>query len=126
MKRRSSANEREKKRMHLLNQSLDKLRRHMPLPYNIKDFISSSIASNNSSGEDLKLPKIETLILAKNYIQVLVSTLEDQKLWKHEELINMLSKGLRDNTVNLLKNKLMLDQELMNEIFCEENQNKKV
>lgn len=127
-KRRSNANEREKKRMHLLNQSLDKLRKIIPLPYNLKDYShhnssssSSSSISSKSADHTLKLPKIETLILAKNYIEVLSKTVESQEKWEYDELIKILAKDLRENTRNLLKSKLIIDPEILNEIIVNQH-----
>lgn len=122
-KRRSNANEREKKRMHLLNQSLDELRKRIPLPYNLKEYtqITSGSSSNSSFSSkpdhQLKLPKIETLILAKNYIAVLAKTLENQEQWEYEELVRMLGQDLRENTRNILKSKLIIDPEILDEII---------
>lgn len=53
--RRVKANDRERNRMHNLNEALDKLRKHLPM----------------SKDGDTKLTKIETLKSAREYIQSL-------------------------------------------------------
>ncbi|XP_063218719.1 neurogenin-2-like [Bacillus rossius redtenbacheri] len=55
--RRMKANDRERQRMHLLNDALDRLRRVLP-----------------TFPEDTKLTKIETLRFAHNYIFALIQT----------------------------------------------------
>lgn len=59
--RRVKANDRERNRMHNLNEALDRLRRHLPA----------------GKGEDNKMTKIETLKSAQEYIQLLSKLLQD-------------------------------------------------
>ncbi|KAH3843264.1 hypothetical protein DPMN_116776 [Dreissena polymorpha] len=67
--RRTMANDRERARMHTLNDALENLKRALP-----------------NCGEDSKLTKIETLRMASNYIFVLTETL------------NMMDRGDFDHT----------------------------
>ncbi|KAF6209545.1 hypothetical protein GE061_015293 [Apolygus lucorum] len=60
--RRSTANARERNRMHNLNAALNRLRRHLPVEVNMLG--------------KARLSKIETLKVACNYISVLSETLE--------------------------------------------------
>ncbi|MCP9262025.1 Neurogenic differentiation factor [Dirofilaria immitis] len=65
--RRSKANARERRRMHNLNEALEKLRRTLPqLP------------------DEPKLTKIETLRMANNYIYALTQILSDTQREKDE------------------------------------------
>ena len=57
--KRAAANDRERKRMHCLNQAFDELRGVVPYPLNQK-----------------KMSKFETLLMAQTYIETLVEMLE--------------------------------------------------
>ncbi|CAF1409112.1 unnamed protein product [Adineta steineri] len=73
--RRSRANDRERTRMRLLNESLEHLR--TLLPVDSVSCYSSTDSSNHGTMLEDKLTKIETLRTASEYIRVLTSLLED-------------------------------------------------
>ncbi|EAT44366.1 AAEL004252-PA [Aedes aegypti] len=104
--KRSKANQRERNRMHGLNDALDRLRRCVPLPqlFNVIVKCDQSVPQ--------KLSKIETLRLAKNYICVLSEALLRNRPFGYEELMDALSVRLSQNTCNLLRTRLQLDDEL--------------
>lgn len=78
--------ERERLRMGSITRTLNTLRKQLQI----------------SLKAELKLPKIETLKLAKNYINVLSLILSGTTLTK-EDFIALLSVKLRQNTINILK-----------------------
>lgn len=78
--------ERERLRMGSITRILNTLRKQLQI----------------SLKSELKLPKIETLKLAKNYINVLSVILSGNSLTK-EEFLALLSVKLRQNTINILK-----------------------
>lgn len=104
--KRFKANQRERNRMHGLNDALDRLRRCVPLPQ------SFNVIVKCDQTVPQKLSKIETLRLAKNYIFVLSEALRRNRLFSYEDLINALSNRLSQNTCNLLRTRLQLDDEL--------------
>ena len=85
--RRHKANARERQRMHGLNDALDNLRRRVPI-------VSDS----------QKLSKIETLRLARNYIQLLDGMLKttDHHQPSMDETANILSRGVSQATSNVI------------------------
>lgn len=78
--------ERERLRMGSITRTLDVLRKQLQLSLKV----------------ELKLPKIETLKLAKNYINVLLVILSGNNLTK-DEFITLLTVDLRQNTINILR-----------------------
>lgn len=78
--------ERERLRMGSITRTLDILRKQL----------------QHSLKAELKLPKIETLKLAKNYINVLSVILSGKTLTK-DEFLTLLSVELRQNTINILR-----------------------
>lgn len=126
--RRSKANARERNRMHQLNDAFDNLRRHIP----IIQCLSTADYNGSCGGSDeiehqyspaaaqitfQKLSKIETLRLAKNYIAVLMTVLQDQKSLSILELFSILTRQLSQSTANSLKSRLKLDAELQHNLL---------
>lgn len=91
--RRVKANTRERSRMHGLNEALDELREHVPC--------------GQSSTQ--KLSKIETLRLARNYIGVLSEILRSGKKPDSVYFARALSKGLSQNTMNLVAGTMQIN-----------------
>ncbi|XP_057374377.1 T-cell acute lymphocytic leukemia protein 1 homolog [Daphnia carinata] len=91
--RRHKANARERQRMHGLNGALDNLRRLAPI-------VSDS----------QKLSKIETLRLARNYIQLLSGMLNDNNAGPSTcspaNTANVLTRGLSQATINVIQSLL--------------------
>ncbi|CAD5216581.1 unnamed protein product [Bursaphelenchus okinawaensis] len=85
--RRKKANDRERNRMHGLNNAMDVLRERMPL-------ISTQ----------QKLSKIETLRLATNYITLLNIILQQNREPSPLECAKVLSSGLSQTTANMIAN----------------------
>ena len=84
--RRHKANARERQRMHGLNDALDNLRRRVPI-------VSDS----------QKLSKIETLRLARNYIQLLDGMLTaSQQPISADQTATILSRGVSQATSNVI------------------------
>ena len=88
--RRGRANTRERQRMHGLNSSLDMLRNVCPLLAN------------------QRLSKIDTLRLARNYIQALSEMLERGEEPDVLEYARTLTKDLSQGTVNLIAGHLQV------------------
>lgn len=124
---RSKANDRERNRMHQLNDAFDLLRNHIPLE---PPAASVTVTSNTTSEEEVessyptaeqlttrpaapfKLSKIETIRLAQNYIRALGVMLERQQTCSQLELWQLLVPHISPNTANLLKNQLRMDDVL--------------
>ena len=90
--RRVKANTRERNRMHGLNDALDILRQHVPC-----------------YSKTQKLSKIETLRLASNYIGALADILKTGIRPDGVSFAKALSKGLSQNTMNLVAGCLQLN-----------------
>ncbi|KAK3578730.1 hypothetical protein CHS0354_010113 [Potamilus streckersoni] len=90
--RRMKANTRERNRMHGLNDALDELRKHVPC-----------------YSKTQKLSKIETLRLARNYIFALGDILKTGVKPDSVTFAKALSKGLSQNTMNLVAGSLQLN-----------------
>ena len=90
--RRVKANTRERNRMHGLNEALDELREHVPC-----------------YSKTQKLSKIETLRLARNYISSLGDILKNGIRPDSISFAKSLSKGLSQNTMNLVAGCLQLN-----------------
>ncbi|XP_052813047.1 neurogenic differentiation factor 1-like [Mya arenaria] len=90
--RRVKANTRERNRMHGLNDSLDILRKYVPC-----------------YSKTQKLSKIETLRLACNYIGALANILKTGVRPDGVSFAKSLSKGLSQNTMNLVAGSLQLN-----------------
>lgn len=90
--RRVKANTRERNRMHGLNDALDVLRQHVPC-----------------YSKTQKLSKIETLRLASNYISALADILKTGIRPDGVTFAKSLSKGLSQNTMNLVAGCLQLN-----------------
>lgn len=90
--RRLKANSRERNRMHGLNDALDDLRKHVPC-----------------YSKTQKLSKIETLRLACNYIGALANILKTGIRPDGVTFAKSLSKGLSQNTMNLVAGCLQLN-----------------
>ena len=90
--RRVKANTRERTRMHGLNDALDVLRKHVPC-----------------YSKTQKLSKIETLRLACNYIGALSNILKTGVRPDGVSFAKSLSKGLSQNTMNLVAGCLQLN-----------------
>jgi neurogenic differentiation factor 1 len=90
--RRVKANTRERNRMHGLNDALDILRKHVPC-----------------YSKTQKLSKIETLRLACNYIGALANILKTGIRPDGVTFAKALSKGLSQNTMNLVAGCLQLN-----------------
>ena len=90
--RRVKANTRERSRMHGLNGALDELRKHVPC-----------------YSKTQKLSKIETLRLAGNYIYALSEILKSGVKPDSVSFAKALSKGLSQNTMNLVAGSLQLN-----------------
>jgi len=75
--RRMESNERERQRMHLLNDAFDGLRDVIPHAWTCPSSSPTSSSSPSSSSSSVKrrqrLSKLETLTLAKNYIKALTN-----------------------------------------------------
>lgn len=78
--------QRERSRMHLLNRALDVLRKRL----------------QQSLSPEMRLPKIETLKLARNYICALSILLDGHELTQ-EEFVGLLGFNLRHGTIQALK-----------------------
>lgn len=89
--RRMKANARERTRMHGLNGALDDLRKHVPC-----------------QSKTQKLSKIETLRLARNYIGALAEILKIGTKPDTISFARSLTKGLSQNTVNIVSSCLQL------------------
>ncbi|XP_065073424.1 neurogenic differentiation factor 1-like [Ochlerotatus camptorhynchus] len=116
--KRSKANQRERNRMHGLNDALDRLRRCVLLP----QLFNTSVKCDHTVPQ--KLSKIETLRLARNYIYVLKEALRQNRALSHGELMDALSVRLSQNTCSLLRTRLKLDEELRAGLLkprCERN-----
>ncbi|XP_035787274.1 neurogenic differentiation factor 6-A-like [Anopheles albimanus] len=117
--KRKKANQRERNRMHGLNDALDRLRMCVPLPMSSA---AGTVSATPSVHDDQhttpgpvttqKLSKIDTLRLAQNYILVLLETLHTGRRLNLEHLVAVLASRLSQGTVNLLRTKLRLDREL--------------
>ncbi len=90
--RRVKANARERSRMHGLNDALDVLRKHVPC-----------------YSKTQKLSKIETLRLARNYISALGDILKQGQKPDGITFAKALSKGLSQNTMNMVAGCLQLN-----------------
>ncbi|KAK6165567.1 hypothetical protein SNE40_022472 [Patella caerulea] len=90
--RRYKANSRERNRMHGLNHALDDLRKHVPC-----------------YSKTQKLSKIETLRLARNYIFALADILKNGVRPDSVSFAKSLSKGLSQNTMNMVAGCLQLN-----------------
>ncbi len=90
--RRVKANTRERSRMHGLNEALDVLRKYVPC-----------------YSKTQKLSKIETLRLARNYISVLSTILKEGRRPDNVTFAKALSKGMSQNTMNLVAGCLQLN-----------------
>jgi len=88
--RRKKANHRERNRMHGLNETMDRLRELVPL----------------SRAQHAKLSKIETLRLARNYIQALNRILLSEREPTPLEYAQLLSKGMSQSTTNIIASAL--------------------
>uniref|UniRef100_A0A182ML11 BHLH domain-containing protein n=1 Tax=Anopheles culicifacies TaxID=139723 RepID=A0A182ML11_9DIPT len=113
MVKRKKANLRERNRMHGLNDALDRLRMCVPLPATVTTAsVRSDIGQRGPATTPQKLSKIDTLRLAQNYILVLLEVLHTGRGFKYERLVATLASRLSQNTSNLLRTKLCLDQQL--------------
>ena len=91
--RRIKANGRERQRMKGLNEQLEILRETIPC------FAFAQ-----------KLSKIETLRLAKNYIQALTHMISNNQVLDNYQFAQLLCQGLSSNTCNLLTASLALNE----------------
>ncbi|EFP11860.1 CRE-CND-1 protein [Caenorhabditis remanei] len=89
--RRVKANGRERARMHGLNHALDNLREYIPI-----------------TTQHQKLSKIETLRLARNYIDALQRMLQTNEQPSPLEYAHTLANGLSQTTTNMLANLLQV------------------
>uniref|UniRef100_A0A182PXE6 BHLH domain-containing protein n=1 Tax=Anopheles epiroticus TaxID=199890 RepID=A0A182PXE6_9DIPT len=111
--KRKKANLRERNRMHGLNDALDRLRMCVPLPASLTTAtVRSDDGQDASSTPPQKLSKIDTLRLAQNYILVLLEALHTGRGLRYERLLSTLGRRLSQNTNNLLRTRLTLDQQL--------------
>ncbi|ODN04624.1 Neurogenic differentiation factor 1 [Orchesella cincta] len=100
--RRHKANARERHRMHGLNAALDKLRKVIPI-----------------NSQTQRLSKIETLRLARNYIRVLGTVLDNDGNHTQQpevdtvQFAKLLSVGLSQGTTNLIAGFLNLNPRTM-------------
>jgi hypothetical protein len=94
--RRIKANGRERERMKDLNQQLERLRETIPC------FALSQ-----------KLSKIETLRLAKNYIQALTQMISSNQIPDNAHFAQLLCQGLSPNTMNLVAATLSLNPRIL-------------
>lgn len=121
--KRYKANKRERARMLAINVAYDRLRNSFPIPQII------GVYGDEREDCDLgkKLSKIETLRLACNYIQLLKDTLERNKKMTKLELIDRLSLKIPLMTSNYIKNRWIMDQDLMKgliELGVKEDENR--
>ncbi|KAI1292652.1 Neurogenic differentiation factor 4 [Halotydeus destructor] len=93
--RRKSANARERKRMRSLNQALDSLRIAVSKIFNWP-------ANGKQLKHMLKLSKIETLRIARNYISALTQILETDNKLEPTMFARILCQGLSQATVNII------------------------
>uniref|UniRef100_A0A182QDY6 BHLH domain-containing protein n=1 Tax=Anopheles farauti TaxID=69004 RepID=A0A182QDY6_9DIPT len=122
--KRKKANLRERNRMHGLNDALDRLRSCVPLPACV------TTATPRTYGGEIdvsiptpppqKLSKIDTLRLAQNYIRVLLEVLRTGTGFPYDRLVGTLANRLSQNTANLLRTKLRLDQRLRAGLLLQE------
>ncbi|CAF1290920.1 unnamed protein product [Adineta steineri] len=94
--RRIKANGRERERMKGLNEQLEVLRETIPC---------FSLAQ--------KLSKIETLRLAKNYIEALSQMISSNQIPDNEQFAQLLCQGLSPNTMNLVAATLSLNPRII-------------
>lgn len=94
--RRIKANGRERERMKGLNEQLERLRETIPL------FASTQ-----------KLSKIETLRLAKNYIEALTQMVSTNQILDNQQFAQVLCKDLSPNTMNLVATTLSLNPRVL-------------
>ncbi|XP_035907681.1 neurogenic differentiation factor 4-like [Anopheles stephensi] len=127
--KRKKANLRERNRMHGLNDALDRLRMCVPLPASVTTAANRSVTVDQQHGggpatPPQKLSKIDTLRLAQNYIRVLLEVLHTGRGFKYDRLVAALANRLSQNTANLLRTKLSLDQQLQAGLLdvCDERQ----
>ncbi len=90
--RRVKANSRERNRMHGLNEALDVLRKYVPC-----------------YSKTQKLSKIETLRLARNYIEAMADILKSGLKPDNLTFAKALSKGMSQNTMNMVASCLQLN-----------------
>lgn len=120
--RRSKANDRERHRMHQLNDAFDRLRSHVPFESAMMNSSGQSSSHSTSTSEEdnsvpaapaqFKLSKIETIRLALNYIRTLNLLLDNRCSVSQGELWQLLVPDLSQPTANQLKYRLRLDTEL--------------
>lgn len=110
VKRRAKANARERCRMLNLNKSLERLKKHIPL------YLSDYAEFKQN---ELKLPKIETLKLAVNYIKALKYSLDQNRKLELEEFFYILSFNLRQTTVSILRSKLYLESKVEEKLLVD-------
>uniref|UniRef100_T1IG27 BHLH domain-containing protein n=2 Tax=Rhodnius prolixus TaxID=13249 RepID=T1IG27_RHOPR len=96
--RRTTANARERHRMHNLNAALDNLRSRLPV-------------DTANGGHHHKLSKIETLRAACNYITILTETLQTGQPLSLTILQRRLCEGLSHSTANLIAKTLKVETE---------------
>ncbi|XP_052896960.1 neurogenic differentiation factor 2-like [Anopheles moucheti] len=123
--KRKKANLRERNRMHGLNDALDRLRMCIPLPASVTTASVRLHVNGDPGGPAVtpqKLSKIDTLRLAQNYILVLLEVLYTGRGFRYERLVATLASRLSQNTANLLRTKLSLDQPLQTGLLegCDE------
>ncbi|CAL2037601.1 unnamed protein product [Caenorhabditis brenneri] len=94
--RRVKANGRERARMHGLNDALDNLREYIPI-----------------TTQHQKLSKIETLRLARNYIDALQRMLRTNEQPTPLQYAHTLANGLSQTTTNMLANLLQVQPRLL-------------
>lgn len=111
--KRKKANQRERNRMHGLNDALDRLRMCVPLPASLTTAtVRPDDAREATPTPPQKLSKIDTLRLAQNYIAVLLEVLHSGRGMKYDRLLATLGRRLSQNTTNLLRTRLTLDEQL--------------
>lgn len=139
--RRTKANDRERHRMHQLNDAFDLLRAHIPLeqlppqppPPTLHALRSSSecddssqVSSTTNSGvtsgrasspHALKLSKIETIRLAQNYIRTLAGVLAERRQLSALELWHQLVPHMGEGTAQLLRHRVRLDAGLRRQLI---------
>lgn len=112
--RRNKANARERNRMHQLNNAFDNLRRHVPVSHCLT---STSWYTSNISNNVQKLSKIETLRLAKNYINLLNHSLNNECLIPANTFIQMLCHELSQTTIQALQTNINLETHLQKQLI---------
>lgn len=121
--RRTKANDRERHRMHQLNDAFDLLRNHIPLQLpatseeNTNTPSRPTEAASSRMTTALKLSKIETIRLAQNYIRTLSMLQDRTERLTEAELWQLLVPHISAATATQLRHRMHFDATLYAKII---------